>query len=571
MASILTVLTAAALAAAEPAVPDTLDAIGRVDFLLVQRYRDSGIQWSWARTGRSRDRLGRRLDARCDADRGDVCYADDPDAGRCPNLVQCHPNPGWLVEALIESTRAYPESGYLLGQAVYLLGKLGRVAEALDLAEACRAEPWWCAAMRGYVLHGMVRDAEAYEAMRAALDQAPDSVACALHDATWVLGSWSQRGAPLSVPDARRQTADWDCGRRIAVSDTLWWLADPLYSVPGNDRWVEHVVRGLGARFHSEIRRALPDAPGPREYQDHLHAERVRRGYLDSYETGSDWTSREAARYHFVPDVPPHDLSRPAWRLEGELDDEGYTPGGGPFVPGGGPFVVLPHQVARFRAGDSLLVAAATRIEGSAVARALDAEAALVLTEGPGSPPRTMVVDGRAPIVRFLAQAPERRWIVALEVVTTKGVGWARRTLEPLARGLSDLLLIDAGDPEAAPPADLRGAGARMLGSTSIEPGAGVGIYWEVYDVPRDAELQVELSVERAGGGLVERLRRMLPGGAEEGRGRVAWRERVSAPTHRSAVALDLGNLDAGAYELVLRVGWGGREPLERRRAITVR
>jgi len=561
---ILTVLTAAALAA-EPAAPDTLDAIQRVDFLLAQRYRDAGLPWYVAGRGRSRDRMGRPLSLVCDADRGDVCFADDPDAGRCPNLVQCHPSPEWLVEALIESTRTYPESGYLLGQAVYLLDKLGRVAEALDLAEACRAEAWWCAAMRGYVLHGMVRDAEAYEAMRAALDQAPDSVACALHDATWVLGSWSQRGAPMSLPETRRQTVGWDCGRRMAVSDTIWWLADPLYSVPGNDRWVEHMVRGLGARFQAEIRRTLPDPPGPREFQDHLHAERVRRGYLDSYETstGSDWTSRDAARYHFVPDVTPYDLSRPAWRLPGGLDDEGYTPGGGPFVG-------LPHQIARFRAGDSLRVAAATRIEGSAVAHALDAEAAFVLTDGPARPPHTMVVDGRAPMVRFLTQAPRRRWVAALEVVTTKGVGWVRRTIEPLARGLSDLLLIEAGEPDAARPADLRGAVARMLGSNSIGPGGTVGIYWEAYDVPPDADLEIELTAERAGGGLVERLRRMLPGGAEEGRGRVAWREPASGPTHRSAVALDLGNLDAGGYELVLRVGWRGREPLERRRAFTV-
>lgn len=568
MTTIFALLTAAAAAATPaPAVQgDTLEAIRQVDFLLLQRYRET--EWSSRGGRRDRDALGRPFEVRCDGDRDDVCFGGDPDAGRCPNFVPCHSNPRRLLDRLLESTREHPESGYLLGQTVYLLGKAERMAEALELADACRAAPWWCEAMRGYALHGMGREAEADAALRHALDQAPDSVACALTDATWVLGTWSQRGARTSVPDARRDTEAWDCRRRTAVADTVWWLSDPLHGAPGNPRWVEHVARALDARFHLEILEALPVSAGPESYLDHLVAGRVRRGAVDSYESnmGTSWTSRAAARYHFVPDVAPDGLDRPEWRLEADLDDEGYTPARGPFS-------ILPHQIARFRDGTSLRVAAATRLTDSPVRGAVDAAAALVLTDGPRSRPHVEEGDARASTARFLARVPPSRWIASLEVVTSKGVGWARRALPPWVdsgREISDLLLFDPADSADGPPADLEAAAALMRGSTSVDQGSGIGVYWEVYGARPGAALDVELEVERASGGLVERLTRLLPGATGGSSGRIAWTETATAGTHASAVSLDLRELDEGDYTLVLRVGWGGEEPLERRRAFTV-
>ena len=420
---------------ASPAAPgpDSLEAIEHVNFVLSQYYRRASSLSAGA--GRPRDALGQPFDARCDADRDDVCFSDDPDAGRCPNYVQCHPTPRRVLETLMEATGKHPDSGYLNGQTIYLLGKLGRLAEALQVAERCAAAAWWCDALEGYVLHYMSEDPQAHVSMYNAMAAAPDSVRCALTDATWVLGPWSQRGADTSVPDVRHDTEEWDCARRVAVSDTLWWLSDPLYSVPGNDRWVEHVARAMSARFHDEIRHTLPSSPGTQSHMDNLWASRVRRGPLDSYEStrGVAWTSRAAARYHFVPEVEPDDLSHPTWSLEAGLDDEGYTPDLADFV-------ILPRQIARFRSGDSLRVAAATRVQGSPIAGALDATAAFVLTDAPGSMPLQLAADGHDRLPRFLGQAPARDYIASVEVVTSKGVGWSRAPLAyPRGRRARDL------------------------------------------------------------------------------------------------------------------------------------
>lgn len=550
---------------AEPG-PDSLEAIEHVKFVLSQYYRRASTLSGRSRWNR-RDELGQAFDQVCDGDRDDVCFADDPDAGRCPNFVQCHPTPRHMLEALAEATTKHPDSGFLTGQTVYLLAKLGRLAEARTVVDACQAERWWCDALEGYVLHYMREDARASASMRRSMDAAPDSVRCKLTDATWVFGSWSQRGATTSVPDVRDDTKGWDCRRRIAVADTVWWLSDPLYSVPGNDRYVEQVTRAMSARFHDEIRRTLPSSPGPQSFLDHLWAERVRRGPLDSYDSrrSMTWTSRAAARYHFVPDVEPDDLGNPVWRLEADLDDEGYTPDAADFI-------VIPHQIARFRAGDSLRVAAAALVDGSKIDGALDATATLILTDGPESMPLRLSADGKADRPTFLGQAPSRRYIAGVEVVTSKGVGWSRRPLESLTMSgpeISDLLLYT---PEGGPeePTDLLKAAAAMRGSTTVEEDATVGIYWEVYGAPDGSTLEFELSVERASGGLVDRLRRLLPGGPQEGRGAISWTEPVQGNTHGTAVTVDLRDLRSGEYSLILKVGWNGRQTLERRRTFEV-
>jgi hypothetical protein len=76
--------------------------------------------------------------------------------------------------------------------------------------------------------------------------------------------------------------------------------------------------------------------------------------------------------------------------------------------------------------------------------------------------------------------------------------------------------------------------------------------------------------VKRRSGGLIDRLSRLLPGGAQEGRGRIAWTEPATGATHASAVALNLGALDSGEYTLTLDVAWGDGLPMRRTRDITV-
>jgi hypothetical protein len=215
--------------------------------------------------------------------------------------------------------------------------------------------------------------------------------------------------------------------------------------------------------------------------------------------------------------------------------------------------------------------AVATRTTGSPLAGALDAIVAFALTDGPGSAPLVLAADVEGPRTRFLGQAASRRYVASLEVVTSRGVGWARRFVEPLRVAgpeLSDLLLYDP--PPTDEPTSHRAATAAMLGSTTVARHSSVGVFWETYDAQPGTPLQIELTVERDSGGLVDRLRRLLPGGPEEGRGRITWTDEATAVTHAGSVVVDLSDLGDGDYTMVLRVGWPGQPPIERRRELTI-
>ena len=564
---------AATLAAASlsPAIlptnqADTLDAIRRVNLLLGTHYETSPrlAHFRGPRLGNTRDRY-------CDGGEGDLCHGGDPDRDYCPIDVLCHPNEDRLVEVLSEAATEYPASGYLMGQAVYALTKFGHPREAVELVNACEAEEWWCDALRGYVLHSMGHVTEAESLFREAMRGSPAPVMCSFRDALWLLGKWDQRtGGVEDLPDAREETSEWSCVDRLSASDTIWWWADPLYSVEGNDRWVEHIARAMSARFAAEIRRATRGADVPLRYLEHDWAMRVRRGPWDSFERlpgGSAlrmWTSQENARYHFVPDVEPGALAKPTWRLLGGVQDEGYTPDYGPLFP-------IPVQLARFIAQDSLLIAVAGSLEDSPIERASSVTAYFFLTDGPGSLPLQLVADSSGETPVLLGQAAVRDYVASFEVVTRIGIGWHRQAVSPLAAHgpeVSDLLLYDPS--ERSEPDSLLAATASMLGSTTLERAARLGVFWETYGVPQGATLEFELRLERDTGRLVDRLTGLFPGGSQEARGRVAWTEPGSTGTHPSAISLDLNDLRSGEYALILTVQWPGQPVMERRREFRV-
>jgi hypothetical protein len=407
---------------------------------------------------------------------------------------------------------------------------------------------------------------------RSALEKAPSEVQCRWGDAMWLLGAWDQRVAtPELLPPGRVATAEWDCATRLAASDTLWWWADPLLGADGNDRWTAHIARAVAGELHEDLMEARRGSPLYERDREYYWAMRIRRGPWDSYERLPGrralrlWTSDEAARYHFIPDVSPGAFSDPTWRLRGDLRDEGYTPEYGPLVP-------IPVQIARFRAPSRLRVAAAGDLQRSSrLRRVPEATSHFVLTDRPGSFPLQVARDTRRERPILLGEAPPGEYLAAFEVETELGIGVDRRFLLPLATEgpeTSDLLLYD---PSAGPGADsLAGVLPHMLGSTVLEEGAALGVFWEVYDASEGESLTFEVTLEREAGGLVDRLVGLFPGGAREGRGRVRWTEPARGNHHPRGITLDLSDLRSGMYVLALSVRWPGQPPLERRRQLTV-
>jgi len=88
---------------------------------------------------------------------------------------------------------------------------------------ACDSTPWWCDALDGLARHRTfdTEGAElAFERMLAQMDKA---TRC----------SW------MSLPEV----AGARCDYRGADDEIMWWLGDPLWLEPGNDRWTEHLSR----------------------------------------------------------------------------------------------------------------------------------------------------------------------------------------------------------------------------------------------------------------------------------------------------------------------------------------
>jgi hypothetical protein len=546
--------------------PDTLEGIDRVTRLIQHHYR--GADRSASARGNRRNGT---LDRYCSWGEGSVCHGGDPDRGECNAGVPCHPNEEWFVEGLQEEAQKYPSSGFLMGQAIYALTKFGRVEEAQDLVNACQAEEWWCEVLHGYVLYSDAPLLEVEAQFRSALGDAPTEIRCRWEDALWLLGKWDQRvGGVEYLPREREETADWDCAARMAASETLWWLADPLFGMEGNDRWTEHIARAVAAHLFEELRRTVRGRELPEENQEYEWAMRIRRGSWDSYErlpgrnAARYWTSEEAAQYHFIPDVESGDLSSPSWRIRGDIQDEGYTPEYGPIFP-------ISIQLARFREGDSLLIVAAGDRDGTRLRRSVGATTYLTLTDSPGSFPLRVEGETRREVPVLLGRAPYLDYVAGLEVMTDIGIGIARQSVSTLTAAgpeLSDLLLH--APQEGQEPHALLEATSTMLGSTRLEEGARLGLFWEVYDVPEGVTLSFELTLEREAGGLVERLTGFFPGGSQEGRGRVAWTEPAVGETHPRGITLNLSDLRTGEYILVLTVQWPGQPPLERRRALRV-
>jgi len=561
--------------AVAPQSADTLEVNKKVRDRLGQYYYTAG-QWK----DRSREEIGEWLGWECSGDDGAECFGGDWSRSPCPSDVACQPSADGLLELLLESSEAHPESGFVLGQTVFALVKFGRHIEAMEIVEDCEASEWWCEALRGHVFQGVGRVAEAEASFRRFVEGAPDAALCAFGDGTWLLGPWSVRESWLIPPRTwEEQWSEETCEVRRAASDTVWWLSDPLYIAEGNDRWAEQVDRELKSLWDLEIQDAGPFSNWRGPARDFVRARVIRRGPYDAFEyfptsrsrgqTGNFWTSLKAARYHFVPDFDGEGFGNPTWRLMGTLEDEGYTP---PYAP----FYEVQVQIARFRGsegagGGRQRIATATSAENTPIFETVES-AYLVMTDAPESFPLQLNApfnEGRAV---FLAEAEAKPYVTSVEILTEAGIGWHREMLVPLAAeglGLSDLLLFE---PKGFTlPDSLLPAASMMLPTTELAQGDEVGVYWELYGVPPDTPVTFELELRREDGGLVDRLRRLLPGGAEEGSGRLAWTEPATGEVFPKAILLGLGGEASGSYTMVLRASWEGAEGVETTRAYRVR
>jgi len=574
----------------------------------------------------------------CDADRGEWCYEGDHESFCRKFRCKRRSLQKEFVEKLGEIAAEHPHSAYTVGHAVYAAVRMDFPGKASGFLELCRpGGRWWCDLLEGYVLHRTRRPLDAEPHFRRGLAAAPPEVRCRLEDVSYLLPR-DRRGTYEAMP----------CDEREELHRHFWWLTDPFYMDPGNDRWTEHLSRRFTLMLHEHRIVVAQRVPGG--FRDIVHTDIhenrvVARGHQDSWDLrrigagsilmdgpttrasggadairasdrpsirpsnvslpqgsadavrlgsgspeddpfspsgGDDWPERAGYRSlrgsasHYVPDSFSFEgLDSLSYWVEAELSDEAYTRPDGPTGR-------VPAQVARFREGDSLIVAFASelgRVDFAELASVNDTlsenvaadsvppgQAFLVLSEAPDHVASLDPVPLRDRLV-FATPVPEEPLLVGLEAFTPSATARHRTAVLPLGpeRALSDILLFRRRG--ELPETRMQAVGT-MLGSTDAPIDRDLGIYWEAYGVTPEQEVEMTLRFE-GGGGALEWLGRTLGIGNESGG--ITWRETTGpGDVFRQAITVGLEGLDEGSYEMVLEMRLPDGEVLRRTRSVVV-
>jgi hypothetical protein len=485
---------------------------------------------------RRRDRLpsyrGGGASGPCEVRIGRLCYwNNNTDAPPPPEPAAVAVARDGLIERLAAAAAADSSDDWVVGQRVRYLAEAGRFDDAVAVAAACRATPWWCDALRGLAFHERGERDSATVAYDRALAALPAPERCRWPDLAWWLDGALER-------DYRRQP----CGpARDAWARRFHLAARPLLALPGDDLRDELLARRTMSRIRSQ---------GAIEYQmswgDDFAELEARYGWPTA------WTVREpntmmlsgeprsvvghepTPSFAFVPRAgavaSPVASRADDWELGARLATMRYAPR---YAWRG--FSPLAHQIARFRRGDSTLVVAAWSVAsdrawhadsqqplgqppvGAARRRAplrtrADSQpfAALVLVDSAGATrsARDSVVGARGAVALL---APGRQHLASLELLDpARGrAARARYGIAPLPADtlVSDLLLLARAPAPDTPVERLLGD---ALGTRTLTAGTTVGLYWETYLPPDTSAAQVSVQATRIDAAWYDRVGRAL-------------------------------------------------------------
>jgi hypothetical protein len=472
-----------------------------------------------------------------------------------------------LLAAFAQAAVALPGDGWIAGQRVHYLVEAGEDSTALAAARDCRAERWWCAALEGMALHhaGRFPDAErAFDAALAAMDADERE-------------RWTDVEI-LLAPEDKRTWRQTPAAERERLARRIWWLADPLWSQPGNDRLTEHYTRWT--THHIQQRARQVDAL---RWADDLRIIVLRYGWFTAWEryqplyySMADHSSaigyNPARSWEFIPPlataVDPALLTGDEWPLsEPEPTITRYTPAYARHI------LTLPHQMAAFPRPGGAMVVAGYALSPDSVPRDARLHAALVAMDDAGGRRAESPWQPTAASGSLFVEVPGSGSVVSLELRedSTRAVARRRQAVawDADAR-VSDLLLLAHPD---ARPTELMEAARIARGSATVAPGERVGVFWEMYRVQRSDSLEVRVGL--IPGRAVWGRRRLEALGIVQGARtvRLGWSEGVDAgPIVGRSLAVGIPpDMRPGDYTLEVTVAAPGRPPATARRPITVR
>jgi hypothetical protein len=524
-----------------------------------------------------------------------------------------------LLKKLDSAGALLPGDRWIVAQRARTYLDQGDAQAANRVAKGCRAEPWWCAALDGYVLTS-IGD---FTAARRALDRAHATLSpearSRWEDIEYLLPAAGRKAYTKLLPAARD-----------SLNAIAWWLADPLFLEDGNDRLAEQMLRRFLVELYDNQTTLWRD--WRKYYQGPIYVESVLRygwppgpfSQCSSAMNSFGWPipfRRFDTRALFLgcPTGPlvypgPQFHTMPHWHaitnpLQAVASDWDVAPARDVgdywdrswwatefYVRRAGPLVPVDYQVAMLRRQTAPLFVGAMQWDsaGYTFRPAPRMIAAAIFMTGPTSP-RLGVRDTNGTLSRrvMTATLTPGRALLSLEMVPVGGIGaagqsrfavTAPRPLEDLKPGelsLSDPVLVSAA-PGQEEPRDFRGALGRMLATTTLRNPDRVGVYWELYGLGDGDTVTVSVKLLRKPDANSTQRRNMLGIGRAVGDSlMVSWREPRRgdpAPTvvggvtiRPRGVVLNVSQLNAGGYTMDVTVQRDSTSAMGRRELAIVR
>jgi hypothetical protein len=512
-----------------------------------------------------------------------------------------------LLQQLDAAAAQLQADSWLVGQRVRFRLDGNDVAGAAAVANACQAERAWCLSLQGLVRHRL-RDVVAADSLfQLAQSLRPAAQRCEFGSIRLLLAVPAREAF-----DARR------CAERDSIARMAWWLADPLYIEPGNERRAEHFARAVLIELHFSLdhdeRWDMRDKKGG----DVIRAMLLRYGWPSySYYGGqsvdashSQWLTSDATPPYVAPEYSlGRTASLPSWSAmldpftvqdsDYELSAPRTTPPDiwWPYehmrLQGGGIATMAMGQTALLRRDSAIVFAVATRLAapefttrtGEAVT------AALLLSPRPDSVQlvqRAPAALGQVAVLHgFIGSGPA---MGAVEIPSRAGGRMAGRSrfglvappaLAAMAPGeiaVSEPILFDPQSLAATGESEIDNIFDHMYPAVLLEGVKKVGVYWESYGLRRGDSVDVAVEIERVmpvGGwrriGMAFKVvsrpdETVTVRWTEPQPARSARELRLLKPTLARQLVLDISNFKEGSYHLRIAMARrGGKEVMAER------
>jgi hypothetical protein len=458
-----------------------------------------------------------------------------------------------LLRNLAKASADVPGDDWIMGQRIRYLTE-GHDTSAVSVARSCRATRWWCDALLGLTLHVAGNYVAADSAYAAALAEMPPETRCHWLNLT-----------PLLDDDIRGSYKKMTCEQREVADARIWWVADPLFMTPGNERRTEHFSRVL----HTALQKDAANTYGS-SWGGDLAELILRFGWAEKWtqeppqsllsdsRAAISGHEREPGYHFFLTQQPPDSLALIA---DSVFDIYQFPPREMYSPVYAKAFVRLDAQVARFRRGDSTKVVAAYDVSTDTIFGQRKFAAALIASGGEALAP-SMTEVAESPVKNVLTvSTPWKEQLIGVELLAKDSAGaarWRSGFAEiPLDSGkisVSDLLFVDGA---LALPRDLEEAIPHVHGGTIFRHDEKVGLFWELYGkTPADSALPISLTITPVDVSLLRRAFHALRIASKPTPLNIRWRENgASGVLSARSVLLDLSLMPAGKYAVKLEVG----------------